>query len=233
MDIFYPKVCPICQEPLGRDRNGECYTVCVDCREGLVDITDMHCLKCGKELLTEGEYCHDCQTRNHIYTQGVAVFRYTQGMKQSIYRYKYKNKREYAAFYGKEMYRVSKDLLRLWNIDAIVPVPLHESKQRMRGYNQAELMARELSAYTGIPMVSNMLLRARKTTPMKELDDKQRVKNLKNAFIISQNIVNYRKVLLVDDIYTTGATMDACAKCLKAHGVSDVYFVCLCIGQGF
>ncbi|MCM1467757.1 MAG: hypothetical protein NC086_06370, partial [Alistipes sp.] len=78
-----------------------------------------------------------------------------------------------------------------------------------------------------------LLVRSRKTRAMKELNDEERVKNLQNAFKLSENIVKYKRVLLVDDIYTTGATMDACGKVLKAGGVKDIYCAGVCIGNGF
>ena len=112
-------------------------------------------------------------------------------------------------------------------------MPIHKKKRRKRGFNQAELIAGELEQLMGIPMDCEALVRVVKTVPMKELDNAHRVKNLQNAFQVREKVVRYRKVLIVDDIYTTGATFDACAAVLKDAGVSQVYGISLCVGDGF
>ena len=112
-------------------------------------------------------------------------------------------------------------------------MPLHAKRLADRGFNQAKLVADALGKRLGIPSDDTVLIRDRSTVPQKELDDKQRFKNLENAFIITENVVRYKKVIILDDIYTTGATMDACAKALHEGGVHEVYSVVLCIGRGF
>ena len=109
---------------------------------------------------------------------------------------------------------------------------VHASRKRERGYNQAELVAAELSRLTGIRMYGDLVRRVRKTVPQKELTIQERQNNLKKAFNISTNVVKLNKVILVDDIYTTGSTLDAVAMELKRHGVKAVYFIALCIGEG-
>ena len=114
----------------------------------------------------------------------------------------------------------------------IVPVPMYAKKQRARGYNQAEIIACELGKIIHIPVNTRFLKRNKNTVPMKEVSGRDRSKNLENAFIADKNVVKYKKILLVDDIYTTGATLDACAAVLKKYGVEKVYGACLCIGRG-
>ena len=233
LDMVYPPSCPVCQNTLGFDSGKRIY-IHKYCKRQLVYIGKFRCLKCGKEIRDENlQYCYDCKKINHIFEQGIAVYKYTDGIKQSIYQYKYKNKREYATFYAKEIYRNCYQAFNMWQPDIIIPVPLYKSKYKIRGFNQAQLISEQLSRLTNIPTDDKILIRNRKTTPMKELNDKERLKNLKNAFIIGENIVKYKKVLIVDDIYTTGSTIDECSKVLKSNGVEQVYFVCLCIGDGF
>ena len=192
-----------------------------------------HCMKCGKPLDEEnGELCFDCEKTCHVYDQGAAVFQYSQGIKQSIYRFKYNGCRDFADWYGEEMYRTCQEQLKLWAPQVIIPVPLHVSKERIRGYNQAELIAVELGKRSGIRVDSNILKRSRATTPMKSLNDQQRSENVEKAFTIYQNSIKYKKVILVDDIYTTGSTIDACARVLKKAGVDKVYCLSLCVGKG-
>ena len=154
-------------------------------------------------------------------------------MQHSLYRFKYANRREYVAFYGKMACMQYARWISRLGIDAIIPVPLHRKRRRERGYNQAGLIACSLSKKLHIPVDENYIIRVKKTTPMKELNNIERVKNLQNAFQIYYNGIRYNKVLIVDDIYTTGATIDACAKCLKEYGTDNVYAITLCIGNGF
>ena len=124
-------------------------------------------------------------------------------------------------------------MIRMWSPDVIIPVPIHISKYKERGFNQAGLIAQALGRAMQIPVDEEYLVRIVKTQPMKELSNRERIKNLQNAFQVREKVVRYRKVLIVDDIYTTGATFDACAAVLKDAGVSQVYGISLCVGDGF
>ena len=153
-------------------------------------------------------------------------------MKKSIYRFKYGRRCEYAAFYARDICERLSEEIRVMGADSIVPVPVHASRRRSRGYNQAELVASEMSRLTGITMYDKLVKRVRKTVPQKELSIQERQNNLKKAFNITSNDVKLKKTILVDDIYTTGSTLDAVAMELKRHGVKSVYFIALCIGDG-
>lgn len=204
------------------------------CRQRLAYVREPACKKCGKPLeKEETEYCADCARRKHAYARGRAVFPYDRLMRASIARFKYRGRREYADFYAEEMVKSLGELLLSWEPDALIPVPLHKSRMKRRGFNQAELTARKIGESLGIPVKTGLLLRTKKTSPQKELNDTQRRANLKNAFQVSQNDVRLKKVVLVDDIYTTGSTMDAAASVLLEHGAEKVYFLAICIGRGF
>ncbi|MDO5402250.1 MAG: ComF family protein [Eubacteriales bacterium] len=232
-DAFFPPACPVCGQALPYIQGVRCQ-VCEQCKSTLSYIKDPRCLKCGKEISkADIEYCYDCSKRKHLYKQGTAVYSYTDALQKSIYRFKYQNKREYAAFYAKEIEKNCGALIRRWNVDAIIPVPLHSSKYRRRGYNQSALIAKELGALLNLKADEKLLVRSKKTIPMKELNNRQRIKNLENAFICTCDSVKYKKVIIVDDIYTTGATIDACTDVLLKAGVCEVFYVCLCIGKGF
>jgi ComF family protein len=233
INALFPPACPVCGRP-APFKNGIRQKMCENCVGKLAYIKSPRCMKCGKEITDNlKEYCYDCCKSTHRYSQGTAVFAYTDGIKQSIYRYKYKNRREYAMFYAQEISKTCKDTIKMWAPDAIIPIPLHFAKLKKRGFNQAELIAVRLGELLDIPVLTESLIRVRKTTPMKELSDVERRKNVENAFNINENSVKYKKIMLVDDIYTTGATIDACADILIEHGAENVYFVCLCIGKGF
>ena len=188
-------------------------------------------MKCGKPL-TDGrqEYCPDCRRKKHSFDAGRSLFSYQGGIRRSLYRLKYSNKREYADVYGKEMADRLGRWIRQMKITLIVPVPLHRSRERERGYNQAALLARELGQCTGIPVEENLLIRTRKTEPLKLMTGQERRKNLRGAFQVRKKISPGAHILLVDDIYTTGSTVDAAAACLKNAGGCRVFVATVAIG---
>ena len=199
------------------DSQGE---LCGDCLGKLKYITSPFCMICGKQLDNElAETCSDCGRRHHSFIRGVGALAYTKEIKQSMYRFKYGNRREYAAFYGDIIVKLKGHIIMSWKPDVIIPVPLHASRYRKRGYNQAALIAKEIGRRLEVPVEEGLLIRIVNTAPQKELNDKERTK--------------YKRVLLVDDIYTTGATLDACSDVLTNAGAAQVYFAAVCIGRGF
>lgn len=228
LGFLFPRCCPICDEiaPVGE-------MICPDCRRKVKYVGRQTCLRCGKPIETRrAEYCYDCTKKRHEFDQGKSVFLYTDGIKQSMYRFKYQNKREYADYYAREAVQQYGRWLAERAPEVIIPVPMYRAKKKLRGYNQAEAFAEALGRETGLPVEKNLIERTRNTIPQKKLNDIDRKKNLKGAFQVKQNIVEYKKVLLVDDIYTTGSTMDAVAKELRAAGIENIYFMCVSIGQG-
>ena len=181
----------------------------------------------------ESEYCGDCERIPKSFRRCYPVFSYEGAIKDSIYEFKYKNQREYAKFFCDCILKGYGGDLRDALFDGIVPVPVHSHKKKIRGYNQAELIAKELGKELNIPVYGTYLVRNSDTSPQKELDDAERMKNLKNAFKINQNSVKLDKVLLVDDIYTSGATMENCTRALMGGGVGDVCCVTVAIGRGY
>lgn len=232
-DSVYPPRCPVCDAVLYKKETIDRPKLCKGCVGKIIYINQPSCMKCGKQLEDETEYCHDCLKYTHLYERGVAAFSYSKDIKRSLYSFKYENRREYVEFYADTIVDKYGHVISSWKPDVMVPVPLHPSKYRKRGYNQAEILANAISARTGIPVDTNILKRKRNTRAQKELDDKDRISNIKGAFILGQNGVKYRKILLVDDIYTTGTTIDECSRVLRANKVSEVYFVAICVGRGF
>ncbi len=228
LSVFFPRRCPLCDEVISYGR-----LICLSCEKKIPIIREPVCKKCGKPLENERqEFCSDCTRKKHNYIQGKAVFSYEKEMKLSMYRFKYANRREYADFYAEIAKNRYKDWITYRNIEAIVPVPLYAGKKRKRGYNQAEVFAERLGKKCGIPVEKSLIKRVRNTVPQKELNEQQRKDNLKGAFQLGSNIVKYNIILLVDDIYTTGVTVDAVADTLIKAGVSKVYILSICIGQG-
>jgi len=228
IDFVFPKICPVCNEIVSGGKGG----ICNDCERKLPYIGDSYCMKCGKPVEEDEEYCRDCIRCTHEYKEGRAALVYDEITSKSIYRFKYNHKREFAKVYGRIIDERLGEKIRSWDADVIIPVPVHKSKLKKRGYNQAGLIADELSKRLNIPVCNSLVVRNKATTVQKELSAAARQNNLKKAFNVTRNDVKYRTVLIVDDIYTTGATVDAMARCLKGVGIQNVYFVSLCIGRG-
>ena len=190
-------------------------------------------MKCGKPLKDEQqEYCLDCSRYPRAYDQGRSLWVHEGKIAQAIYQFKFHNRRIYADVFAGEMAEQYVTWIRAAGVQEILPVPLHPSKQRARGFNQAELLAQKLGEKIQIPVNANVLFRVRKTKPQKLLDERQREANLKNAFGVSREWNAPESVLVVDDIYTTGSTIHRIAKVLKKAGVQKVYFLTISIGQG-
>lgn len=227
MGIIYPKTCCFCGKVSEKE-------LCKECAEKVVYITEPRCKKCGKPVrYEEQEYCYDCQKNVHTYEQGRSIWMHKMPVSLSIYQFKYKNRRIYGEFYAKEMFRIYGRLIREWGVEVIIPIPLHRKKKRLRGYNQAEIIARNLGEIMDIPVDCKSVIRNRYTRPQKELNDKERKKNLKQAFSITSQWANYKNVLVIDDIYTTGSTIDAVSRVLKETQRAEViYFLTIAIGIG-
>lgn len=142
----------------------------------------------------------------------------------AVYAMKYQNRRIYGQTFGKEM--AEHFLPYLWErkITLIVPVPLHSRRKRKRGFNQAEIVAKVLSENTGIAMDAGAVKRIKATSPQKELGDKGRKRNIRGAFAVQKNVKG-ENIVLIDDIYTTGSTLDEAARVLKKAGAENVYFL--------
>ena len=239
-DLVFPKTCPICDrthKQLLTARDSDMPGICEDCEKKLIRIQSPFCAHCGKPFEAEEdsrELCADCEKTkgSWSFVQGRGLFLYTGEITQAMYRLKYSSKREYARSFAYEAYEQLGDWVTHNGIEAIIPIPLHKDREIERGYNQALDFAKELSKLLKVPCESDILIRVKKTIPQKQLDDKNRLDNLKNAFHIEQKAVKYKKILLVDDIYTTGVTVSTAAECLLQYGVEAVYVMCIAIGAG-
>lgn len=228
LDILYPPRCALCHGILV----SKGMLVCEGCEKKAEPVQEPRCKKCGKPLQYENqEYCGDCIRRKADYDQGIGIFPYDDVMQKSMAYLKYHGRAEYAKYFGYMMWKYGKSYIRHWKIQYIVPIPVHYGRLCRRGYNQAGLLAAELGNHTGLPVMEKLLYRKRMTMAQKNLDPLQRRKNLNHAFYTPEKIP-YRTILLVDDIFTTGSTVDAAARQLKRAGAEKVYFITACIGNG-
>ncbi|MDD6207376.1 MAG: ComF family protein [Clostridiales bacterium] len=235
VSLLYPRRCPVCQEAV-LPRNA---LVCQNgCEKRFHVIEEPRCKCCGKPLeQPRQEYCYDCRKTPHTFQYGYAMWLYDSTMARSIAAFKYKDRREYGEYYGSCMAKKYGKWLCSLECPVLVPVPVHKRRYRKRGYNQAQVLSEVISRKTGIPVAADWLIRIKNTAPQKELDDQERLKNLLQAFGVREEktsfyIRKYRSVILIDDIYTTGSTLESCARILKQQGVHHIYFLCMSIGQG-
>lgn len=193
-------------------------------------------MKCGKPLENNIlQYCDVCRENKYNYIQGRAAFVYDKSMRKSIAAFKYNGRKEYGRFYADELVKKYGSWINQVKAEALIPVPIHKERYRKRGFNQAKVIADYIGREIDIPVIDDFLIRKRNTEALKELSALQRKDCLKDAFFVteaSKKLYRHlRCVILVDDIYTTGSTIDECAKTLKQSGVSQVYFICACIGK--
>lgn len=227
--LIYPPVCPLCEEVLSGGKT----RICESCRPNIQYLTEPTCLKCGKEIDDcEKEYCGDCTKKPKSFVKGFPAMVYREPLKRSIVNFKYKSKSSYADCFAYEIVKIhGKDIMEV-SPEVLIPVPVHKDKLEKRGYNQAKVLADRLGTYLDISVDDSILKRVVNTTPQKLLDDNERQKNLERAFISDKKQVQYKKVMLVDDIYTTGSTIESCTKILKNAGVREVFYTSICIGKG-
>lgn len=227
LEMLYPQTCHFCGK-VCREK------LCSECAKKVEYIQEPRCKRCGKPIrYDEKEFCHDCANSRVSYEQGKSVWLHKGPVRWSIYQFKYHNRRIYGEFYAQELYRLYGNQLKEWGIQVIIPVPLHQKRKGKRGYNQAEIIAKHLGKLSGLPVETKAVIRVQNTKPQKELNHKDRKKNLRAAFRVKKAWKSVQNILLVDDIYTTGNTIDAVAKVLKEKGAHKVWFLTISIGQGF
>lgn len=191
-------------------------------------------MKCGKPIRNgQKELCGDCARHAPAFDAGRSLWLHQEPVSGALYRLKYQNQRYYGKFFAECLYNRFRKVLCVWKIDVIVPVPLHRSRYRKRGYNQAEVIAVRLGELSGIPVRTDLVYRTGKTVPLKELGPLERKKNLRQAFTVAEEAGSCQNVLIIDDIYTTGATIGTIAGKMKRMGTRKVYFFTISIGQGF
>lgn len=228
LDLMYPPRCPVCGQPAPFGRR-----ICPECRKKLPLIETKRCQKCGKPIEDFEKLCPDCTKTDHLYDRGLGVFIYDETMRRAMSDLKYKGRKEYGRIFGELLYEHARSELALWEPDCLIPIPLHPLRERERGYNQAAVIAEALSERCGVPVRQDILRRTAMTGRMKELSAKMRVRNMMLAFAAQGSAEGVRSAVLIDDIYTTGTTIDAAAGVLRQAGISEIYFLAVCIGAGF
>jgi len=213
--------CIVCDRELPQSTP---HLTCNACYQRMEIIEDGVCLKCGKKLFGEEEYCLDCKEHEKHFDRAFAPVSYSDAAMRLVQRLKYENRRYLAAPLAR--YMTDRFLLEDIPVDVIIPVPLHEDRQKERGYNQSELLAVEVSRSLGVPMDAHCVDRVKDTLPSTKLTGgrKAREENVRDAFVLKDRAaVKNKTVLVVDDVLTTGATSSELARILKKAGAAKVY----------
>src|SRR5438094_5942711 len=222
VSLLYPATCTIC----GKHVRGDEY-LCSDCEAKAMRIVAPFCQQCSKPFdgaISTVFTCANCAHRTIYFDAAVAAYRGRGIVRQIIHDFKYGRQIHLRHLVARWLYGAfDNERLRGRTFDMIVPVPLHPTRQRERGFNQASLLAELLTAQISIPC-KPVLKRVRYTTTQTALDRAERMENLHNAFRLRRNAnVRGLRVLLIDDVLTTGSTLSECARTLKRSGAISVY----------
>ena len=213
--------CIVCGRELP-SQNG--YLTCTNCYQKMEIIEDDRCLKCGKKLFGEEEYCSDCREHEKHFDRAFAPVSYVGAAANLVMAFKFENKRYLASPLAR--YMMDRFLQEGIAADLIIPVPLHEKREKERGYNQSELLAKEISSSLGVPLAEQAAARVKETMASSLLTGGRaaREANVKDAFAVKDPaLVKGKCVLIVDDVLTTGATASELAGVLKKAGAVKVY----------
>jgi ComF family protein len=220
--FLLPSQCHCCEKFLEQGQKG----ICSDCLSKIEWIEPPFCSLCGTPFASkevEIHLCGACITKKKYFTMARALGFYEGSLKEAIHRWKYQEKTYLTPFFGE---RMAEGLYRYWDpkiFDLLIPVPLHTHRLRERGFNQALLLVKELSRRTGIPYRKRVLRKIRPTLPQVHLSGVERERGVRGSFDINGGEeLEGKSILLVDDVYTTGATVNECSKVLMAGGADRV-----------
>jgi ComF family protein len=231
IDLLYPRNCQLCGTPQCESDVG---VLCHGCRERVPGIAPPFCERCALPfdgVVTGTFRCGYCRDLEFHFERAVAGCRAKGVARDCIHRFKY----DRALYFGQHLVEWIVNAGRQWivweAVDVIVPVPLHPRKKRHRQFNQAEYLAEGVGQAFGKPVACRAVRRVRDTTTQTRLDAAARRDNLRRAFAVREmDAVQGRRVVLVDDVFTTGATLDACARVLNEAGAANV--VVLTVARG-
>ena len=210
----------------GSEVNNSEYSLCDNC-ESSIERCEKVCSICGAPVKSEATICMICAGKKREFDYARAPFVYKNNVVKAIHNFKYSGKKYLAKPFAKIILSSYNELKNLvGNFDLIIPIPLHKSKLKKRGFNQAELIAKELSLLTCVPMDKSLAIRVKNTATQTELSSKERKENLDKAFeLTDKSKITDKNILIVDDILTTGATTESLAKLLKGAKAKSVCVV--------
>ena len=226
LNLIYPKhlACIFCDEELDERAENDC---CYDCLHSLPFI-DNACLRCGAQISDNNEnICLNCKINNFYFDIARAVFKYENAIVSAIHRFKYANEKYLYEPFGKFL----SNYLASWNInfDFITSIPLHPLKEKSRAFNQSKLIAKVVSNNYNIPYM-DMLEKIVNNASQASLPLKDRKNNVKDVFKTIPSIkrvIKDKNILLIDDVFTSGSTVNEASKMLRQAGVNKIYVLTL------
>ena len=228
-DLIYPEFpkCPACGSEFEAVEVG----LCKNCIDKIKFIYENYCDKCGKVIKKDNQLCVDCQQYKRYFTTARAVGVYDAGLKEYIKLFKYHNQRQLAESLAELMVIYIERFYNCKEFDLITYIPLHKSRLQERGFNQAFLLAQEIADYFNLE-VAHLLERRKDTIKQSKLSKLARRENLQKQFkIINSKRTNNKRILLVDDIYTTGATVNQASKVLLEARAKEIKIITLATGK--
>lgn len=214
LDFILPQSCILCRKEIQRGM------ICDNCLDYLPLVNPPVCRLCGRPIM-KGTHCSFCRGESST-DHGRAWMLFIPPADKVIHHFKYGRKTRLADLLGRAMAGIVRADHILSRADIITPIPLHWWKRTRRGYNQSNILSRIISMETGIRL-EYFLRRVRNTRTQTRLSTEQRRENVRNAFALSDGCVQDKKILLIDDVLTTGATVNECARLLKERGAAAVY----------
>ncbi|MGA2367713.1 MAG: ComF family protein [Dehalococcoidia bacterium] len=213
IDLFFPRECLGCGKIGG--------FICNSCAKKLPRIYPPLCQRCGRPE-TSGRYCQECWGKQNNRIDAIrSVFVFEGTIRAAIHELKYRNLRAISAILGEYMATYYRD--NGLKGDCLLPVPLHEKRIRERGYNQSELLAKEIAKHIGVPVKGQLVMRVRNNMPQARTSSaEERRVNMENVFSCQGLEVAGQDIIVVDDVCTSGNTLEACATVLKAAGAKSV-----------
>lgn len=234
LDLICPPRCTLCGEFLERDeatlKNGFA-CICDGCFDNFTEVPASFCRRCGRPYTLEypaDHICGDCLKKEPVFDRAASAGLYDGLLRKAIHELKYNGRTELAAPLAHFMKNKLEPPFYPPDVDLILPVPLHVRRLRGRGFNQSLLLAKELYRNWSEKIEWNVLLRPVWTEPQMAMTKEQRRKNVRDAFKAAGGAdLAYKSVLLLDDVFTTGATMEACCRVIKKAGASQVFILTL------
>ena len=225
MRILSPNICYLCSNEVLT------HGLCATCWSKLIFITQPYCYICSTPFqysLGDHIACAKCLETPPNFDQCKSIMKYNNHSKKLIMHFKNHNAGYLKKFFVRLIMNHTTDFMN--QVDIIMPVPIHKWRMFWRGYNQSELIAKELAHVTGKKYLRDGLLKIHMTKSQSHYKQKDRLQNVKNTFEINgehERIIKNKNILLVDDVITTGATINECAKVLKNHNAAKVFIITL------
>ena len=227
LDWIYPPTCISCKNLLDLNNKPQRYLWLCSICEGLFEPIDENtCNICGKP--TQYNICESCRSKKFYFDKNTAIYIYGDLIRDLLLSMKFRNKKHIAIGLGRLM---AKQINEIPQDAVLVPLPMHKKKQSERGFNQANIMADCIGEVYNIP-IEKILIRIRDTPPQHGLHPAMRIENVNNAFDIKEGFcANDKHIIIIDDIFTSGSSINECARVLKQHGAKRVDSITLCVVQ--